>query len=49
MFYKKFDKKRKNAVYQSLENAEEEYKFHMMDYRKAFKNGTMYYTGPWGV
>lgn len=49
MFYKKFDIKRKNAIYLALEEAEEEHKFHMKDYRIAFKNGSMYYTGSWGI
>jgi len=48
MFYKRFDIKRKNAIDLALEEAEEEYKFHMKDYRRAFKNGNMYYTGSWG-
>jgi len=49
MFYKRFDIKRKNAIDLALEEAEEEYKFHMKDYSIAFKNGNMYYTGSWGI
>jgi hypothetical protein len=49
MFYKKFDIKRKNAIHLALENAEEEHKFYSKDYRRAFKSGSMYYTGSWGV
>jgi hypothetical protein len=49
MFYKRFDIKRKNAIDLALEEAEEEYKFHMKDYRRSFKNGNMYYTGSWGI
>ena len=48
MFYKRFDIKRKNAIYFALEEVEEEHKFHMKDYRTAFKNGNMYYTGVLG-
>ena len=49
MFYKRFDIKRKNAIDLALEEAEEDYKFHMKDYRRSFKNGNMYYTGSWGI
>lgn len=49
MFYNRFDIRRKNAIDLALEDAEEEYKFHMKDYRRAFKNGNMYYTGSWRI
>jgi len=48
MFYTSYDLKRHKKINTFLQDSKDEMKHSMKEYRRAFKSGNMYYTGPWG-